>query len=274
MQFDVLTTSSMRRRPTRLMESLYEGGLANGLDIRLMRQYDPRPESVLVLYGLGGRDRLPCAEKHRARGLHCVSWDAGYWERKTSDRRYRVSIDGFHCPQRIMLGETPSADRMQVSAITFTEQVHPKGNIVLVGNGPKSGAVGAAGWAAEKSKEIRTLFPRATIVYRPKRGYIEPHVVRDSVAQEAAIERVLDKASLVVCRHSNVAVDACRMGIPVVCEDGAAAAIYPSRLLDKENQPSEAKRHEFLQRLAYWQWSESEIRKGEMWPWLIRQLMH
>lgn len=271
MRFDILTTPSMRWRPMRLMESMYEGGLSKGIDVRLMRRYEPRTVSVLILYGLGGRDRLPSAEQHRAHG-HVVSWDAGYWERKTPDRRYRVSINGFHCPERIMLGDRPDPSRLQKSGIVLTEQSHPKGNIVLVGNGPKSGAVGAAGWATEKSQEIRRLFPNSTIIYRPKRGYIEPHVTRDAVANTESIERVLDKASLVVCRHSNVAVDACRMGIPVVCEDGAAAAIYPRSLIEKDNQPSAETRREFIERLAWWQWSESEIRKGEIWPWLMKQL--
>lgn len=273
MQFDVLTTPSMRWRPTQLMERLYESGIANGIDARLMRQYEPRKGAVLILYGLGGRDRLPHAEAHMRSGGRVVSWDAGYWERKTPDRRYRVSIDGFHCPQRIMAGDSPDPIRWRASGLQISEQANPKGHIVLVGNGPKSGAVGAAGWAAEKSQEIRQLFPKAHVIYRPKRGYVEPNITRNDVANTPNIEQVLTGASLIVCRHSNVAVDACRMGIPVVCEDGAAAAIYPHSLTDFDKQPSAETRLEFLQRLAYWQWSESEIRKGTLWNWLTENLL-
>ena len=70
--------------------------------------------------------------------------------------------------------------------------------------------------------------------------------------------------------HSNVGVDACRMVVPVVTDDGAAAAIYPRRLEDWENQPSESTRTEFLDRLAWWQWSANESRS--MWNWLLAQL--
>ena len=42
------------------------------------------------------------------------------------------------------------------------------------------------------------------------------------------IDQALTGCSLVVTWHSNVAVDAIRMGIPVVCRDGAAAAVCPS----------------------------------------------
>jgi hypothetical protein len=93
-------------------------------------------------------------------------------------------------------------------------------------------------------------------------------VICDATAANDKIEAVLASASLVVCRHSNVAVDACRMGIPVVCNDGAAAAIYPSRLEDEAMQPSFETRAEFLRRLAWWQWSAAEMSSGAIWPWL------
>jgi hypothetical protein len=75
---------------------------------------------------------------------------------------------------------------------------------------------------------------------------------------------MLKKAGLVVCRHSNVAVDACRVGAPVVTQDGAAASIYPRRLSKYQEQPSQEVRQEFLERLAWWQWSVDEVRSGAM----------
>lgn len=272
MLVDVLITQSMRPRPQRLMEALAASGEAHGVDARVMRQYQPRNGSTLVLYGLGGADRLPHALAHQRNGGRVVSWDAGYWERKTSDRCYRASIDGFHCPQLIMRGENPGPDRWNASGLQVTDQHHPKGDIILVGNGPKSGAVGASGWSARKSAELRELRKGRRIIYRPKRGYMERGITCDGVANETSIEKVLNLASLVVCRHSNVAVDACRLGIPVVADDGAASAIYPHRIEDEAKQPSKALRLEFLHRLAWWQWSDSEIRRGAFWPWLLRQL--
>lgn len=272
MQFDVLMAASMRHRPAALLSSMVDGAKRHGIDAQPMREYMPRAGATLVLYGLGGRDRLPHALQHARRGGRYVAWDAGYWERKTEDRRYRVSLDGFHCPARIMAGVDPGPERWNASGLSITNNFHPDGDIILVGNGPKSGAVGATGWAAAKALEIRRALPGRRVIYRPKRYYIEPHIKSDGVALAINIEKVLDKASLVVCRHSNVAVDACRMGIPVVCEDGAASAIYPARLENAAAQPSEATRREFLNRLAWWQWSQSEIARGECWPWLMRQL--
>lgn len=269
MQFDILITPATRDLPTEMLRAAYTGSGATGVDARIMRHYDPRPGAVLMLYGLGAPDRLPVAREHRARGGHFVALDAGYWERKSKERKFRVTVDDFHCPGLIMRGADPGSERLNQSRIEMSNHFNAAGNIVLVGNGMKSSAVGAAGWAARKSREVRRAHPNRRLVYRPKRQFVEPSVVRDVVSKDEKIEMALDGASLVVCRHSNVAVDACRMGIPVVCDDGAAAAIYPSRLEDEYRQPTWATRAEFLRRLAWWQWSMAEMESGvSFWPWL------
>lgn len=252
-----------------MLRCLYQGAVETGVDAMVMRQYQPREGAVLVLYGLGASDRLPHARAHKAAGGHFIALDAGYWDRKAENRRFRVTVDDFHCPDLIMRGPSPGPCRLNESAIGIKNIGHPQGHIVLVGNGPKSSAVGASGWAAEKSREIRLLHPSRRITYRPKRSFIEPGVICDATAANDKIEAVLANASLVVCRHSNVAVDACRMGVPVVCDDGAASAIYPSRLEDEAKQPSFELRTEFLRRLAWWQWSAAEMSHGAIWPWLI-----
>jgi hypothetical protein len=269
MRFDILISPATQERAAAMLRSLHAGAVANGVDARVMREYEPRRGSVLVLYGLGAQDRLPHARAHKDSGRHFVALDAGYWERKSSYRKFRVTVDDFHCPSLVMHGPDPGPDRLNGSGIVIQNASHPDGHIVLVGNGPKSGSVGAQGWAADKSHEIRKLHPKRSITYRPKRSFIEPHVVCDATALGDKIETVLDRASLVVCRHSNAAIDACRMGVPVVCNDGAAACIYPSRLEDEANQPSDDKRAEFLRRLAWWQWSTDEMENGLLWPWLI-----
>jgi hypothetical protein len=268
MQFDILISAETKEKPATMLSCLYDGAIAKGIDARIMRRYDPRPGAVLALYGLGAADRRAAAKIHSERGGHFVALDAGYWERKSEDRKFRVSIDGFHCPQLIMRGPDPGPDRLNASKVSMASMANPVGDIVLVGNGMKSNSVDSAGWTMAKSREIKQMHPKRRIVYRPKRQFIERGVVCDMTARDDKIERVLSGKSLVVCRHSNVAVDACRMGVPVVCEDGAAACIYPSRLEDEAKQPSAEKRAEFLRRLAWWQWSMPEMEKGLIWPWL------
>lgn len=85
---------------------------------------------------------------------------------------------------------------------------------------------------------------------------------------DGTIEKALQGCSLVVCRHSNVAVDAIIAGVPVVCYDGAANAIYNSELTKIVEPVAEPIRLKFLRNLAWWQWRDSEIRSGEMWKWM------
>lgn len=230
-----------------------------------------RPCSTLLLFGLGGADRLPIAERHMQSGKTLVAFDLGYWDRKLplNLRKYRVAINGFH-PRNVMNGPYPGAKRWQSANLEIAPARTVIGPIMLVGNAPKSVAVGAGDWTANKSRELRELFPEAKILYRPKpKRPHEPGVIYDEVST-GQIESELSRVSMVVCRHSNVAVDACRLGVPVVCDDGAAACIYPQQLQNYLQQPSDKERAEFLHRLGYWQWSANEAR--EFWQWIIKAI--
>lgn len=258
MLIGVLDTVATPKRGKRLLHCLAEGAERNG---HTAEHYNGR--GVLALYGLGGPDRLPVAQKHDGDYL---AWDAGYWNRKSENRSFRITINGLHPPQYVMRGESPGPDRWDASGLKIEQRGNPEGPIILVGNAPKSLRIGAAGWAAKKLAEIRQRFPGRRVLYRPKpKRPLEP-VKADGVAN-GDIDDVLSCASLVVCRHSNVAVDACRLGIPVACDDGAASAIYPT-LADWERQPDEATRAEFLHRLAYWQWTMEELGEEQFWTWL------
>ncbi len=248
-----------------LLKAILRGAEALGYDIKAIDAGEPRNGAALVLYGLGAPERII----HAGRS-NLIAFDAGYWERKLKpeERKYRVSIGGFHCPQLIMRGDNPGPERWNESGLAITQGGNPEGPIMLVGNGPKSQVAGAQGWTALKSRRIRKAFPGRKILYRPKpKRPHEPGIDFDTISHKT-IESELDKVSLVVCRHSNVAVDACQMGVPVVCDDGAAASIYPSSLAEFQKQPSAERRAEFLHRLAWWQWTPGECISGKFWTWI------
>ena len=87
---------------------------------------------------------------------------------------------------------------------------------------------------------IEVMRAFANIVRREKPRSRHAHIT--------PIEQVLAGARLVVCRHSNVAVDAVIAGVPFECEDGAAYWLQ-GKPYTVEN------RLDLLHRLCWWQWT-------------------
>lgn len=249
----------------RFFHQLFRAARSQGLRCAMSRHYQPC--EMLVIFGLGGEDRYRVGMDHMVSGKPLISWDLGYWSRNVRRRKYRVSLNGFH-PSQVMFGPRPSGDRFNSGGQQLTTVRHKKdAPILLIGSSPKSIKVGAKGWSAAASREIREQFPEHRVIYRPKpRRPVERDVDYDGLST-GPIETILPRVSLVYCLHSNVAVDACKMGVPVIAKDGAAALIYPNRLCDYQNQPSAELREEFLHRLAYWQWSEEETES--FWNWFF-----
>ena len=139
-------------------------------------------------------------------------------------------------------------------------EFNPDGHIVLCGMGRKSrvqfGIDGTA-WERKTLSKIRTAYPGVKVVYRPKAGAMETLDKDVRVDPTSPIERVVAGARLVVVRHSNVAIDACIAGVPVVCEDGAASKLYGADLCNPVH-PSPEQRLQFLQSLAHWQYRPEE----------------
>lgn len=249
-----------------LLRHIFAG--AKGLDAQFTSK--PREDAWIILYGLGAHDRIQYATRGKV-----IAFDAGYWDRKLSltERKYRVSINGFHCPELVARIPSQGPQRWAATELKVAESGgNPDGPIMLVGHGPKSVRAGASGWSAAKAAEIRKTFPGHSVLYRPKPDRPAEQGVGADGLSFGPIENELKRVSFVVCRHSNVAVDACRAGVPVVCEDGAAASIYPNSLGEYGSQPTYAERVEFLERLAWWQWSAAECASGLFWDWLLRAI--
>lgn len=216
---------------------------------------------LLMSYGLGHLERRRWTEAHVANGGRLIGWDMGYWDR---DVAMRCTVDHGH-PHRL-IRDMPG-DRWSRAGIALRSHCNMKGPILLVGMGVKSrqqfGFQGQE-WELRTLAAIRAVTKRE-VLYRPKK----PENLHGCRNANGAIHDALRGASLVVCRHSNVAVDACIAGVPVICEDGAAAALYGSALACPVN-PSEAERLRFLQNLAWWQWKPEEA--VQAWRFLLKVL--
>lgn len=226
---------------------------------------------LLVMYGAGAPDRTALLRAHRAAGGHVICFDRGYFGRSDSprDEHYRIAIDELHVsPSDIqMTSEDPS--RFSPFGIALREDYKENGHVVVVGMGPKSRAgLRLHDWEQKSLAQLQKRFPSRRILYRPKvRGVrLNADGVRWKwIDSQRPIELILQGASLVVARHSNVSVDACIAGIPVECEDGAARWLYTGN-----PKPGRAQRLSFLNRVAWWNWRVDE--SSEVWKFLLPRI--
>jgi hypothetical protein len=217
---------------------------------------------LLCLWGPGAPDRVEPMWRQLAAGGHVACFDLAYWDRQ---RKMRVSIDAPHPQAWVMRREWPTA-RLEADQIVTGDRWNPDGPVVIAGIGRKASVQYGASVQAWEATMIAEARRRGrTVWYRPKKAEMPtPSGVQRAPAGQ--IETVLTGASLVCTWHSNVAVDAIRMGIPVICQDGAAAAVCPSTWQDEHRPLEAARRERFLANLAWFQWAPTEA-EG-LWAWL------
>lgn len=215
-------------------------------------------EPWLVVWGIGGRIQARAAKKHIEAGGHVLCADIGYFDRSKDykDSCFRISIDHPH-PQKYYRPE--KLDRWDSLGIPLREYYKPDGHVIICGLGPKSRKMlGYEGleWEESAYKQVKH-YHGGRVFYRPKPRTSEwlPGCLDGSTGE---IEELLRGASLVVCRHSNVALDATICGVPVVCTDGIASAVYGNHVGSAVKLPKD-KRLELLGSAAYWNWKPSEI---------------
>jgi hypothetical protein len=225
-----------------------------GLKPQMTRGYSGRSD-LLVLWGPGGTDRFEPMRRQIAQGGHVLALDLAYWQRED---KFRIAIDAAH-PQAWVMRQTCRPDRLAADRVRVADLWHPSGPVIVAGIGEKAGLqYGVETVRAWEREQIHDAQARGwRVLYRPKKpdGYVPSGV---PVAPHGDIERVLAGARLVVTWHSNVAVDAIRLGIPVVCRDGAAAAVYPSAIHEQPAPLDRAIRSAFLSNLSYFQWRPRE----------------
>lgn len=243
-------------RATEMFRALI--GAATGAGVDVIESTEPTGSAPwLMLWGPGAPARRDAITSHVAQGGRAICFDLAYWHR---DRKVRVSFDAPHPPAFVMRCEWPS-DRLIDDGLQVTNEWNPDGPVVMAGLGGKArvqyGASVVDEWEADMMRLCAAKWPKR-IIYRPKKADSPVPGWASYVDRGPAIEDVLRGASLVITWHSNVAVDAIRMGIPVVCRDGAAASVCRSTIDDRPLPLAIDVRTRFLSNLAWFQWAPSE----------------
>lgn len=244
----------MAARGEKMLAAMIAAAPAAGISPIVTKKWS-QSSRYLMSYGLGHPQRRIWTDAHRARGGRVIGWDLGYWHRNEPLRfGMRLTIDDDHPHRWIkgMLGTAPP-ERWAAAGIELREDFYAGGPIILCGMGAKQRRLhhwGPQQWERRHLESLRKRFPGRRILYRPKRP---ESALGGCGFALGAIEDALRSASLLVCAHSNTAIDACIAGVPVECEDGAAFALY-----EGNPAPSRAERLAFLEACAWWQWNPTE----------------
>ena len=247
-----------------LFQALQRAAESAGVHVEASSTYRGGSDWLMV-WGPGHPARFEPMRQQVARGGHVIAWDAAYWERH---RKFRVSIDAAH-PQAYVLRRNWASTRLREDGVVLRDRYHPDGPIIVAGLGAKArtqyGPDRIEAW--ERARIAEAAPCGRPILYRSKAPGA-PVPLGTRAASTGPIDAVLDGVSAVITYHSNVAVDAIRLGIPVRCQDGAAAAVClptwpPARL-------PLVVRERFLANLAWFQWTPSEA--ADCWAFL-RELL-
>lgn len=262
MRCEIVLADDYVRRGERIIRAMAENALASGVRMKITRRCEGWAPNLMT-YGMGHYQRKRDNDDHIRKGGRLIGWDLGYWDRSGIDAGMRVTIDHFH-PWRLIAPEAP--ERFDGRGVELREDFDKHGPIILCGISIKQrNALGIGGqtWERATLARIRAQFPGRSIAFRPKRP---ESCLPGCYMSTGTIEEALRGASLLVCAHSNTAIDACIAGVPVICEDGAAFALY------RDNpKPSREQRLEFLRSVAWWNWKPSEAR--EAWTRLRRYMI-
>lgn len=269
MAVEMLSFAPESGRTSELFQALKHGAHFEGVEVAATTAYRGA-SPYLMLWGPGAPDRAAVMARHVSAGGKALAWDLAYWDR---DRKVRVSVDAAH-PNAWVMRQPLPVDRFKVDRVPVADRWKATGPVLVAGLGDKAraqyGAVVVDRWEIEMIRACEARWPGRPVLYRKKKAG-SPVPADAQIAPMRPIDEALAGCSLLVTWHSNVAVDAIRMGIPVICREGAAAAVCPSALDDADPTPLPVHvRDRFLSNLAWFQWAPTEARP--CWRFLQRLL--
>lgn len=241
-----------------MLKALASAARAAGDQVKETARFEGRSD-WLVLFGVGAAVNDRARKAQLARGRRVLLWDLGYVDRKKAVGHLRMSIDTDH-PQDWLEKTEGLRDRWARLDVPLREDANPAGPVLLIGLGRKSRAyLRLPNWERDMLARLEKRFAGRQIIFRPKGKDITQ--LPCATDRETPMEQLLRGASLVVCRHSNAAVDATIAGVPFEAQDGAAMWL-------QRREFTPANRLEFLQRLACWQWRADQA--AEAWAFVKR----
>ena len=230
---------------------------------------------MAILYGMSV-GHVDIYKRRKAEGLPSAFFDLGYWGRSTQLGQhtcYRLAVNYWHPQHYLNLIDEPQKFRRPIK-----ERYTDGKKVLVVGMGLKSyvlyGHVPHF-WDMALIHEVKKHTKRE-IVYYPKASDRTARSVPGTTfytpGKMLEDDPIWKDVWAVVTHHSNNAVEALRLGIPSFVWDGAASVLCGNDLSLIDNPPFPEDVPQFLNRVAYCQWSIAEMSNGECVHWLTKML--
>lgn len=236
---------------------------------------------VAVVFGLKGRARR-VLDAYQTAGKHTLLLDKALVRSAGAAHRYfRVCLDA-DSPHRYLMREKRSGHRWEALGVDVgvRKPISKAGPVVLALSSQKycdfHGLGDATEYAHELVAAIGKRVPMRDIVYRPKPSWtaFKPIAGTKLSRPPETMADLLPRAHVVVTHGASAAIDAVIAGVPAIVM-GECAATPVSGILKQIAAPffpPERERMEWLANLAWCQWSLNEIRSGEMWAFIQREI--
>jgi hypothetical protein len=246
----------------------------------------PEKTDCVAFYGLNGAQRFGnlkrILDEYRQVGTPTVFFDLGYFGRKGDPHPdfHRVAINGYQ-PTAYFQNDKRPPGRFEL----FNRPIQPwrtTGEEILVaGMSDRAARVWGLGDATEHAAsmiaEVRKYTDRP-ITYRPKPSWGGAVPIPGTRFSNGTLDlqKDLARAWAVVTYRSNVAIDALIAGVPCFVLGDNPACVMSHNDLSRIEDPlrlSDPARLQFCADLAYCQFSLRELRSGQAWKEIRKQMM-
>lgn len=288
----VFYASHTKRFEQFLSKAMVDGAKAHGLDAEIRkssdwkktRKVDPEIDVAVIVGVKAGSRELWNA--HRAANKKLIIIDKGYTRiggGPLGTLYWRCSVGEFQPNMFLMNGKFPG-DRWNKTGVQIRDWRNNDGKyIVFAGSSQKYCDFHDLGDANEYAESVikRVLNNKRkdqVVVYRPKPSWKHGRPIAGSEfsTSRESISRYFKHGYCVITFGSNAALEAICNGIPsIVLGDGVARCVSSTSLDDLSNlkmlDPMDIR--QWLNNVAYCQWTLDEMASGEAWETMKDQLL-
>jgi hypothetical protein len=260
----------------RVLRAFYEGC---PVEKKARSVTDYQPSDVAVIFGVY-KSKVPRSfprgevfRQQRSKNLDVIVLETGYINRGDGDtHHYAAGFNGLNGRADFRNRGMPD-DRVKKLGVTLKPWRRDGKHILLCGQVPWDASVEMCkdypGWLRHIARQT-SFHTKREIRFRPHpKGNIGP--IPGTTYSTVPIEEDFKDCWALVTYNSNSAVEAVIEGIPSITFDaGAMAKEVTWRWLQEIESPYMPAREQWLNDLAYTQWTLEELKSGEAWAHLFR----